>query len=103
MIFIVYNYIFPKFVLLIKQSHLVDKKESTSDLPVNRSWGLFFRKYHFSPVKNIKKCRGRDLNSISPVKNLNSPLLTVWKILPLIFFHFCMLPLGRELQFTSKK
>jgi len=32
-------------------------------LPVKGSKGQFFRKYHFSPVKNVKKCRGRDLNS----------------------------------------
>lgn len=32
------------------------------DLPVKMSWGHFFKKSYFSPVKMVKKCRGRDLN-----------------------------------------
>jgi len=37
-------------------------------LPVKWCKGHFFKKSCFSPVKNVKKCRGRDLNSVLPVK-----------------------------------
>ena len=38
-------------------------------LPVKWSKGHFFKKSHFSPVKMVKKCRGRDLNISLMAKN----------------------------------
>ncbi len=38
-------------------------------LPLNRNWGLFYKKSCFSPVKNIKKCRERDSNALLLAKN----------------------------------
>jgi len=49
-------------------SHLSDKRDLNSLLPVKWSKGHFFEKCHFSPVKNVKKCRGRDLNTSLLVK-----------------------------------
>jgi hypothetical protein len=45
------------------------RRDLNSFLPVNGSRGLFYKKSCFSPVKNVRKCRGRDLNSFLMAKN----------------------------------
>ena len=53
---------------MLSKSISIGTDKICSILPVKWSKGHFYKKYHFSPVKNIKKCRGRDLNSLLPVK-----------------------------------
>jgi hypothetical protein len=54
---------------------IIVKQDLNLFLLVKWSKGHFFKKSCFSPVKNVKKCRGgggRDLNLVLPVKKICS-------------------------------
>jgi hypothetical protein len=57
-------------------------------LPLKRSKGHFYEKYHFSPVKNVKKCRGRELNSILPVRPGSNPFPCIFSFLALLLVDY---------------
>ena len=70
-------------------------------LPLKRGRGHFYEKYSFSPVKNVKKCRGRDLTSLKDFNikfhnggllngNKNFALILIIRIkLNIIAFNTC--------------
>jgi hypothetical protein len=55
---------------MLSKSIIIGTDKICSILPVKWSRGPFYKKSCFSPVKNVKKCRGRDLNSFLLVKKL---------------------------------